>query len=48
MSGELKRLLFAAVVANIVSGSNAGFAIASESHASADFGMSVDPLLSAI
>jgi hypothetical protein len=58
MSGELKRLWFAAVAANIVAGSNAGFAIASESdaasgissesHASADFGMSVDPLLSAI
>ena len=58
MPGELKRVLFAAVLANILSGSSAGIAIASESDApsgvssqplaSADFGMSVDPLLSAI
>ncbi len=58
MPGELKRVLLAAVIANILSGSDAGIAIASESAvasevsseplASADFGMSVDPLLSAI
>ncbi|MFV1978326.1 MAG: hypothetical protein ACC649_03140, partial [Myxococcota bacterium] len=58
MPGELKRVLLAAVIANILSGSDAGIAIASESAAasevsseplaSADIGMSVDPLLSAI
>ena len=58
MPGELKRVLFAAVIANILSGSNVGTAIATESNAasgtpsqsltSADVGMSVDPLLSAI
>ena len=58
MPCELKRVLFAAVIANILSGSNAEIAIASESDAapgassqslaSADFGMSVDPLLTAI
>jgi hypothetical protein len=58
MPGELRRVLFAALIANILSGSNAGIAVASESAAasgissqslaSADFGMSVDPLLSAI
>jgi hypothetical protein len=58
MPSELKRALLAAVIANILSGSNAGIAIASESDAalgassqslaSAGFGMSVDPLLSAI
>jgi hypothetical protein len=53
MPGELRRVLFAALIANILSGSNAGIAVASESAAAsgissqslagADFGMSVDP-----
>jgi len=58
MPAELKRLLFAAAIASILSGPHAGVAVgseadvapgvSSESPASADFGMSVDPLLSAI
>ncbi|MFB3118855.1 MAG: hypothetical protein ACE1ZP_08805, partial [Myxococcota bacterium] len=58
MSGDMKRLLFAAVIASVLSGSSTGIAIAdesdpaselsSQSFASADFGLSVDPLLSAI
>ena len=58
MSGDMKRLLFAAVIASVLSGSSVGIAIAdesdpaselsSQSFASTDFGLSVDPLLSAI
>ncbi len=58
MPAELKRVLFAAVIAVCLSGSNAATAMASEadaalgtsrqSLANADFGMSLDPLLSAI
>ena len=58
MSAELKRVLFAALIAVSLLGSGAGTAKASEadaalgtsrqSLANADFGMSLDPLLSAI
>ena len=58
MPGDLKRVLFAAVIAASLSGSKAGIAIGSEADAasgtssqsleSADFAMSLDPLLSAI
>jgi hypothetical protein len=54
----MKRILFAVAIANILSGSHAEIAIASEPNAAvgassesvagAEFGMSVDPLLSAI